>query len=287
MSTDTANRQPLPARLRLPGAILALAALAMAGFTTAAQANLVSNGSFETFSNTASGCTNSSQQVVNSGTSSNLTGWTTGPGTAASPPSPPNTSYTFVLSTSNYSSFQPLAADNSGNCSAIGLQSTITASGDGGNFVASDPKYENGAYTLAQTITGLLIGSTYNVTFDMGAGQQTTFSGATTDWWTVGLTNTAGSGTSQTTPTITLPSGGFSGWVGETMQFVAGATSQVLWFMGGSTAASGQPPFVLLDGVNLTLTNSQVPVPEPPAYAMLMAGLLGLLGVRRLYRRKS
>jgi hypothetical protein len=71
------------------------------------------------------------------------------------------------------------------------------------------------------------------------------------------------------------------------MQFVAGATSQVLWFMGGSTALSGQPPFVLLDGVNLSLTNTQTPVPEPPAYAMLMAGLLALLGVRRVYRRKG
>jgi hypothetical protein len=37
---------------------------------------------------------------------------------------------------------------------------------------------------------------------------------------------------------------------------------------------------LLLDGVN-------VQVPEPPAYGMLMVGLLALLGVRRVLRRKA
>jgi hypothetical protein len=288
MSTDTANRQPLvPARLRLPGAILALAALAMAAFGTPARANMVSNGSFS-FNGSAGTCSGNSgtntQQVTNS--SGDLPGWTT------------DSSYTYVLDTSNYGNFSNTYNGNGYSC--IGLQPTVTASPLGGSFLASDPAYLNpGPYTIATSIGGLITGATYTLTFDMAGGQQTGFTGSTDDWWTVGLTNTAGVGATQTTPEVVLTdpencgsghSGcgvGFSGWVAETMQFVAGAATQALWFMGGSTAASGQPPFVLLDGVNLTMVNNQVPVPEPPAYAMLMAGLLALLGVRHFYRRKG
>jgi len=294
MSTDTANRQLSAGSrrgLRLPGAVLALAALslaalAMAGFAAPAQANLVTNGSFETFSGSSGGCSNNSGTNTQEVTNSDLSGWST------------NSGYTFDLNTSNYGNFSNSFNGNGSSC--IGLQPTITTSPDGGNFIGSDAAFLNpGPVTLATTITGLVTGSTYNLTFYMAGGQQTGFTGNSDDWWTVGLGNTGGSGTSQKTPDIILTdpencgihgnSGcgvGFSGWVAETMQFVAGATSQVLWFLGGSTAASGQPPFVLLDGVNLSL-NTQTPVPEPPAYAMLMAGLLALMGVRRIYRRKG
>jgi hypothetical protein len=291
MSTDTANRQLAAAgkgfRLCLSGSILALAALVMAGFSAPAQANMVSNGSFSSFSGSSGSCPGAQTQQV---TNSNLSGWT---------PETTN-NYDFVLNSNNYGSFAN--STNGGFNSCIGLQQSIGASPDGGNFFASDASYLNpGPYTIATTITGLVSGATYNLSFYMGAGQQTGFTGSTDDWWTVGLTNTAGVGASQTTGDIDMtdPNNcgfhgshggcgvGFSGWVAETMQFVAGGMSQVLWFMGGSTAASGQPPFVLLDGVNLTMVNNVTPVPEPPAYAMLMAGLLALLGVRHVYRRKA
>jgi hypothetical protein len=277
MSTDTANHHPLAIGtrpgLRLRGAVVALAALAMAGLATSAQANLVTNGSFSTFSGSSGTCSSNSATNTQQVTNSDLSGWST------------NSNYTFDLNTGNYGNFSNTFNGGSGSC--IGLQPTITASPDGGNFIGSDASFLNpGPFTLATTITGLVTGSTYTVTFSMAAGQQTNFSGPSSDWWTVGLGNTGGSGTSQVTPNVNLPNGGFSGWVGESMQFIAGAASQVLWFMGGSTAASGQPPFVLLDGVNMSL-NTQTPVPEPPAYAMLMAGLLALLGVRHMYRRKG
>ena len=274
--------------------LVALAAVALAAvFSTAAHANLVSNGTFQTFSNASNGACSSTPQVVNNGTdtSSNLGSWVVGPGSVA------HTSYTFDLSTSNYTSFTPLQADN-GNCNAIGLQTTITASPDGGNFIAADPSYEgNSVYTLAQTVTGLIVGQTYKVDFSMGAGQQQGFVGNQTDTWTVGLGNSAGTGTSATTPTLTLldrcnPTppftggcgGGFSGWVSEELSFIAAGTSQVLWFLAQSTAATGQPPFVLLDGVTM---NQSVLVPEPPAFAALAVALLGLFAARRFARRKG
>ena len=239
MSTDTANRP-----------LLILAALALAGLATAAQAgpNLVPNGSFSTFSGGSGTCSPggvNTQQVTNS----DLSGWST------------DSNYTFALNSSNYGSF----ANSYGGGSCIGLQPTITASPDGGNFIGADASYQNpGPYTLATTPLSLVSGLTYTLTFYMAAGQQTTFSGATSDKWTVGLGptgGTAGTTPNQATASVALPSGGFSGWVGETMQFVAGATN-VLWFMGSSTAAQGQPPFILLDGVDMQ-------VPEPPAYGML------------------
>ncbi len=50
--------------------------------------------------------------------------------------------------------------------------------------------------------------------------------------------------------------------------------------MAVGTPGSGQPPFALLDGVSMT-------IPEPPAYAVLVVGLLVLLATRRFYRGKA
>jgi hypothetical protein len=63
------------------------------------------------------------------------------------------------------------------------------------------------------------------------------------------------------------------------MTFVASATSEVLWFFAVGSP-SGQPPFALLDGVDVT-------VPEPSAVALLIPGLLVLWGARRRYRRAA
>lgn len=263
---------------------LAIATLALGGVATAAQANLVSNGSFETFSNASNSGCSSSQQVVNGGGSSNLTGWTTGDGGIGGLS---GSSYTFVLNSSNYGNFTPMTQDN-GGCSNIGLKPTITASPDGGNFVAADPAYESSLlYTLSTTVTGLVVGTNYNITFYMGAGQQTGFTGASTDDWVVGLGSTPGTGTSQTSPTISPGAGGaFSGWVSEEISLVAAATTEALWFLGQSTAANGQPPFVLLDGISMTQSSGSSSVPEPPSYAIVMIGLLSLAGVRRAVRAR-
>jgi hypothetical protein len=237
-------------------ATLTLPALMLLGLATAARGNpinMVTNGSFESFTagGATSNCTTSTQTV----TDSNLSPWNTTAG------------YAFVLNSSNYSSF-------CGVDGTIGLYGPITASPDGGNFLAQDGAYLTG-YTY-QTLTGLAVNNIYTVTFYMAAAQQSGYSGATSDYWTVGLGSAAGSGPSQNTPTINLASGAFSGWVGEEMTFLASATSEVLWFFAVGSPA-GQPPFALLDGVSV--------VSEPSAVAVLLPGMLLLLGVRRRYRR--
>jgi hypothetical protein len=117
------------------------------------------------------------------------------------------------------------------------------------------------------------------VSFYMAAAQQTGYTGATTDYWTIGLGDTYGDGTSQNSTTIDLASGTFSGWVAQEVTLVADAATEVLWFLASGTP-SGEPPFALLDGVDVT-------VPEPPAAAMLVFGLLALLGVRHIYRMRA
>jgi hypothetical protein len=233
-------------------ATLTLPALMLIGLATAARGNpvnIVTNGSFEIFTpGGASGSCTSTQTVTNS----DLSGWSTTSG------------YTFVINAGNYSSF-------CGVDGALGLYGPITASPDGGNFLAGDGGYLTG-YTY-QTLVGLITGNIYTVSFYMAAAQQTGYSGATTDFWTVGLGSTYGTGQSRNTPTINLPSGTFSGWVGQEMSFVASATSEVLWFFAVGSP-SGQPPFALLDGVDVAIA-------EPSAGAVLIPGVLVFFGLRR------
>jgi hypothetical protein len=118
----------------------------------------------------------------------------------------------------------------------------------GGNFVAADGAYEQGAIT--QTVTGLTVGKTYQLTFYNAAAQQQGFDGATTEKWTVTLGSQA-----FTTPTINLAAHSFSGWSQVTFYYTATATSETLSFLAAGTP-NGEPPFSLLGGVDLE------PVPD-------------------------
>lgn len=202
-----------------------------------------------------------------------------------------NSSYTFVLNATNYGSF----ANAYGGSSCIGLKPTVTASPEGGNFLGIDPSYQNnlngGGWSIAQALTGLIVGATYNITFNMGAGQQTGFTGPTTDTWLVGLgagTNintVAGTGNSASSQTISPgANGSFGGWAAAQVSLIATAANEVLWFFAESTALQAQPPFLLLDGITMS---QQTTVPEPSTYGVLLVGLLALLGVRRVYRNKK
>jgi hypothetical protein len=113
----------------------------------------------------------------------------------------------------------------------------------GGNFVAGDGAYEQGAIT--QTITGLTVGKAYQLNFEYGAAQQQSFNGATTETWQV----TLGSQTFNTT-TIDLASNAFSGWKSGVMWFTATSTSETLSFLASGTP-NGEPPFSLLGAVDL------------------------------------
>jgi hypothetical protein len=133
------------------------------------------------------------------------------------------------------------------NGGASGTAGTWTAPPSGGNFIAADGAYEQGAIT--QTITGLTVGKTYVLKFYYGAAQQEAFDGATTDQWTVslGTGNVAGN---FKTPVINLAAHSFSGWYQATMYFYANSTTETLSFLASGTP-SGEPPFSLLAGVTL------------------------------------
>lgn len=171
----------------------------------------------------------------------------------------------------------------------------------GGNFVQADgnPSYES---TFDQSITGLTSGTTYTLSFWEAAGQQTSFSGATTEQWivslgtqplTVTVTGSGGTGTGKYSNTdgsasvvastlMNTPSQGVSPWQLVTLSLTADATTDVLSFLawgdGGSTA--NEPPTVFLAGVNSPA------LPEPVSLSLFGVGLVGLAGVVRRRRGK-
>ncbi|WP_158921485.1 PEP-CTERM sorting domain-containing protein [Acidisphaera sp. S103] len=171
----------------------------------------------------------------------------------------------------------------------------------GGNFVQADgnPSFES---TFDQNITGLVPGETYTLSFWQAAGQQQSFSGATTEQWivslgtsplTVTVKGSGGTGTgtyANTDPNATVvastlmntPSQGTSPWQLVTLSLTADAATDVLSFLawgdGGST--ENEPPTVFLAGVNSPA------LPEPVSLSLFGVGLVGLGGVVRRRRGK-
>jgi hypothetical protein len=266
----------LPAAVRshaiAPVATMSLVALALAGFAAAASAatNLVQNGSFALLTTQAS----AEFGTVNNGytPAQQISGWTT-------------SGYNFV--------FLPNTADTSGaigqynttatvaspglrlwgpNDGGASTGTTLAASPTGGNYIAADGGFEVSAIT--QTVTGLEVGQKYNLSFAWAGAQQYSFTGDTTDFWTVSLGTTSVSNPAQTTPTVSLPSHGFTAWMDQSMTFVATSSSELLSFLATGTP-SGQPPFALLANVSLTK------VPEPASVIMLLSGLVGLCALAR------
>jgi hypothetical protein len=151
------------------------------------------------------------------------------------------------------------------------------SSPDGGNYVAMDGAYDAGP--LSQAISGLTVGDTYSVSFYWAGAQQYTFDGANTEQVEVSL----GSQT-QSTAVYDNTSHGFSGWMTQTFDFTATATSETLSFLAiGTPISPSVPPFALLDGVSMTQ------VPEPASLALLGIGVMGVCGVvgRRRARRDA
>ncbi len=146
---------------------------------------------------------------------------------------------------------------------------------DGGNFVGIDG-YNAFASPLTQTITGLSPGATYAVSFYQAAGQQYGFDGATTERWRVRF----GTAASQLSTLMETPNHGHVGWMYQTLYFTASAASQVLQFIAVGTP-TGQPPFVLLDGVSVNQ------VPEPATCGLVVLGLLAVPVARRLRRKNE
>jgi len=158
------------------------------------------------------------------------------------------------------------------------LASPVTASPDGGNFLAVDGA-SSFLSAVSQTVSGLSVGGTYRLSFYEGAGQQNGVPAATlTDHFTVSFGSQTRDGTTYTTSNFD-----FSGWYRETMDFVATSTSQVLTF--AAVGSPNLPPYMVLDGVTLSA------VPEPSSLSILSMGLcplcLGGLYLRRRARIKA
>jgi hypothetical protein len=169
----------------------------------------------------------------------------------------------------------------------------------GGNFIVADG---SSSYNVAiyQSLSDLVAGSTYAVSFWYAAGQQYNRTGNTTEGWQVSLENAAqitevaANGTTiQDTPTQAdiagtntpgLISGGFQAWSYETFYFTAAQATQVLTFLSMGTP-TGQPPAVLLSDVSLIVVT-----PEPISMAITgigMTSLLGLVWFRRTRLREA
>lgn len=121
---------------------------------------------------------------------------------------------------------------------------------------------------LTQTINGLTAGKNYVVKFEWAGAQQRFFPGATANKY---LTVSLGNQSFDTSPQLAGPEGNFQPWRAGSLTFTAQNATEVLSFLGHGTP-SGQPPFVLLDGVSL-----QAAVQEPATWAMLIVGF-GLVG---------
>ncbi len=244
-------------RLTVSLSLAAGVAFALAVTAPGARAQTIQNGSFSSFTD------GGEDRLTNSSASP----WTTG------------SSYSFIISETEARS----TGFGSGNSLQLwsqgdngGLNGRVVASPDGGNFLAADSMYLNPSFILQQTITGLTVNANYNITFWQAAGQQTGWTGDTTDTWTVKL----GSQT-KVAPTMSNPSKNFTNWQQVSLSFVADATSMVLQFLLSGTSPGGnqQPPFALLDGIAISQTTTTVP--EPATAAMLLAGVAGLVGFGR------
>ncbi len=174
---------------------------------------------------------------------------------------------------------------------------------DKGNFVVSDAAAA--LNVMWQTLSGLIVGQSYNVTFWQAAGQQFGYPGTTTEQWRVSLGGTVVVGTVQlsdgtnlgnssfvsgsevhNSDLMTTPNGSFIDWNFQTLKFTVqdpnlntgDTTSQILGFLsiGGP---GGVPPFSLLDGVSIAA------VPEPETLTLIAIGLLSLLFSRRKPQR--
>ena len=248
------------ANTALRGCKAALSTLAIAAMATAAHADIITNGNFTTSS------TVSSQLSEGSYTGVTLSGWTSA-----------NGAYNFVFVPNSS------AANSQYGNANVTLKGAPTSDPSGGNFVALDSDYDSGS--LSQTLTGLSVGTTYQVTFDVASAQQTGYptndpNGPETFTQTLQVSLSGVNGTESDTITgLTYTQPGVNGWTAETVDFTSTSATETLSFLAGG-APTSLPSFVLLDNVSAS------PVPEPGSLALLSTGLLGLGGlVRSRFKR--
>jgi len=244
-----------------------------------AHANLVSNGGFET--TTAGANPNTTPGSGQLGYNINATGWTVTDSSSITAPYAYD--FLFASGSADKQSAGGGADGQYGVLTLYGPQNTVpvpnglpASSPNGGNYVGLDADVAYAA-AISQNLTGLSVGTTYAVSFYWAGAQQTSFGGPTTDTLLVTL-----GGTTQTTPTINVANQGFSPWTQVTFDYTATSTSEVLSFLASGTPLSpNEPPFVLLDGVDVESTTPDGGL----TIALLGGALVGLEGLRRKFFR--
>jgi hypothetical protein len=138
-----------------------------------------------------------------------------------------------------------------------------------GNFAAMDGDFQTGPIT--QTVTGLEVGKTYDLSFHYAFGQQYTFNGATIQSLDASI-----GGTTWNSGDTNVASHGFTGWQSASVPFTATATSETLSFLAHGNLPV--PPFAMLSDVSVPA------VPEPAAWAMMLIGVAGMGAIARRRR---
>jgi hypothetical protein len=145
----------------------------------------------------------------------------------------------------------------------------------------ADPSFRS---AITQTLTGLVAGQKYDVSFWQAAAQQTGYTGGTIEQWRVSLGGSPNQLSALMSPVQPISPGldafdsngvqiaggtatAVSAWQKQTLTFTAGS-SQVLRFLAVG-APGGKPPFSLLTGVSVSPT----PVPEPFTFVGTLAAL--------------
>jgi hypothetical protein len=193
---------------------------------------------------------------------------------------------------------------------------SFSAPNGAGYYIAADSAYLQGR--IYQDLTGLEVGQMYSVSYYQAAAQQTGYTGATTDTWTVHVGQdsdytaptysnansddygtiasggTFSGGTTHTSPTMSLPSAGntgtqttttgspkVNGWQQDSFAFTATSATERLSFLAKGTP-NGKPPFALLSGVSA----SKIPEPADYVGTLVGFGFAGLAIKSRLAKKK-
>lgn len=126
---------------------------------------------------------------------------------------------------------------------------------------------------IEQTISGLVSGQTYTLSFWQAGSQEYTVSGDQTEYFVATLGDQ-----SFTSPTMVVPSQGFAPWAEYSTTFTWDGVGDVLQI---ASVGSGEPAFAMLTDVSLTGT-----VPETSTWVMMVAGFAGM-GLLARARRKA